>query len=68
MRGPAHGSVACQVGVAFQKKPDEGRMKGLAFIKDPDGEATQAHSRLAVCVAHPTLLPFVARGSPRFAV
>lgn len=26
-----------QQGVAFQKKPDEGRMKGLAFLKDPDG-------------------------------
>ena len=24
-------------GVNFQKKPDEGRMKGLAFAKDPDG-------------------------------
>eukprot|EP01138_Halocafeteria_seosinensis_P008164 gb/GECG01008344.1/.p1 GENE.gb/GECG01008344.1/~~gb/GECG01008344.1/.p1 ORF type:complete len:340 (+),score=48.11 gb/GECG01008344.1/:1-1020(+) len=24
-------------GVAFQKRPDEGRMKGLAFAKDPDG-------------------------------
>lgn len=24
-------------GVAFQKKPNEGRMKGLAFVKDPDG-------------------------------
>ena len=24
-------------GVAFQKKPDEGRMKGLAFAKCPDG-------------------------------
>lgn len=24
-------------GVAFQKKPDDGRMKGLAFILDPDG-------------------------------
>jgi len=24
-------------GVAFQKKPDEGGMKGLAFAKDPDG-------------------------------
>lgn len=23
--------------VEFVKKPDEGRMKGLAFIKDPDG-------------------------------
>ncbi|XP_065070461.1 uncharacterized protein LOC135695326 [Rhopilema esculentum] len=25
------------LGVAFAKKPDAGRMKGLAFIKDPDG-------------------------------
>jgi len=24
-------------GVAFQKRPDEGRMKGLAFCLDPDG-------------------------------
>eukprot|EP00753_Platysulcus_tardus_P017065 PLAT6246.1.p1 GENE.PLAT6246.1~~PLAT6246.1.p1 ORF type:complete len:188 (-),score=93.82 PLAT6246.1:192-755(-) len=24
-------------GVEFQKKPDDGRMKGLAFAKDPDG-------------------------------
>lgn len=24
-------------GVAFKKKPDEGRMKGLAFALDPDG-------------------------------
>ena len=24
-------------GVKFQKKPDEGNMKGLAFAKDPDG-------------------------------
>ena len=29
---------ACgQAGVAFQKRPDEGRMKGLAFCLDPDG-------------------------------
>lgn len=26
-----------KLGVEFVKKPDEGRMKGLAFIKDPDG-------------------------------
>lgn len=26
-----------QLGVAFAKRPDEGKMKGLAFIKDPDG-------------------------------
>ena len=25
------------MGVAFQKKPDGGSMKGIAFIKDPDG-------------------------------
>lgn len=26
-----------QLGVEFAKKPDDGKMKGLAFIKDPDG-------------------------------
>lgn len=26
-----------QLGVAFLKRPDDGRMKGIAFIKDPDG-------------------------------
>ncbi|TXL77590.1 lactoylglutathione lyase [Vineibacter terrae] len=25
------------LGVAFVKRPDDGKMKGLAFIKDPDG-------------------------------
>ena len=33
--------AACErfdaAGVEFVKRPDEGRMKGLAFIKDPDG-------------------------------
>ncbi|GJP47971.1 hypothetical protein CLOM_g7137 [Closterium sp. NIES-68] len=33
--------TACErfekLGVEFVKRPDEGRMKGLAFIKDPDG-------------------------------
>jgi lactoylglutathione lyase len=24
-------------GVRFQKRPDEGRMKGIAFALDPDG-------------------------------
>jgi lactoylglutathione lyase len=32
---------ACQrferLGVEFVKRPDEGKMKGIAFIKDPDG-------------------------------
>lgn len=36
-------------GVAFQKKPDEGRMKGLAFAKDPDGEVLGGRSG-AACV------------------
>jgi lactoylglutathione lyase len=26
-----------KLGVTFQKRPDEGGMKGIAFIKDPDG-------------------------------
>jgi lactoylglutathione lyase len=26
-----------KLGVAFVKRPDDGKMKGLAFIKDPDG-------------------------------
>lgn len=26
-----------KMGIAFIKKPIEGRMKGLAFIQDPDG-------------------------------
>lgn len=25
-----------ELGVPFVKKPDDGKMKGLAFIKDPD--------------------------------
>lgn len=33
--------VACErferLGVEFVKRPDDGKMKGLAFIKDPDG-------------------------------
>lgn len=28
---------ARRLGVEFQKKPNDGKMKGLAFIKDPDG-------------------------------
>ena len=26
-----------ELGVEFQKKPNDGNMKGIAFIKDPDG-------------------------------
>ncbi|MEQ8858001.1 MAG: lactoylglutathione lyase [Pseudomonadales bacterium] len=33
--------AACErfdaLGVEFQKRPDDGRMKGIAFIRDPDG-------------------------------
>ncbi|MDN3517953.1 lactoylglutathione lyase [Aquisalimonas lutea] len=33
--------AACQrfedLGVAFVKRPDDGKMKGIAFIRDPDG-------------------------------
>ena len=29
--------LAAIVGVKFVKKPDDGKMKGLAFIEDPDG-------------------------------
>jgi lactoylglutathione lyase len=32
-------------GVKFQKKPDEGRMKGLAFALDPDGYWIEIISR-----------------------
>lgn len=33
------------LGVKFQKKPDEGRMKGLAFALDPDGYWIEIISR-----------------------
>ena len=26
-----------ELGVDFQKRPDDGSMKGIAFVKDPDG-------------------------------
>lgn len=42
--------VACErferLGVSFVKRPDDGKMKGLAFIRDPDGywiEILSAH-------------------------
>jgi lactoylglutathione lyase len=37
-------------GVAFQKRPDEGRMKGLAFALDPDGYWVEIVKRS--CAAH----------------
>ena len=33
-----------QLGVEFQKRPEEGRMKNLAFIKDPDGYWIEIYS------------------------
>lgn len=42
-----------QFGVPFVKKPDDGSMKGLAFIKDPDGywiEVLEARKSAELCV------------------
>ena len=36
----------CQEGVEFVKKPNDGTMKGLAFIKDPDGESQEIKCRI----------------------
>ena len=51
-------STACrrfeELGVEFVKRPDEGSMKGLAFIKDPDGywiEILEANNSAALCAA-----------------
>ena len=49
-------------GVAFQKKPDKGRMKGLAFAYDPDRcpptvAAAAAAAAVAVAVAVAPLTP-----------
>lgn len=41
-----------ELGVEFVKHPDEGSMKGLAFIKDPDGywiEILEANNSAALC-------------------
>lgn len=37
--GDVHAACARfeELGVAFVKRPDDGAMKGLAFVKDPDG-------------------------------
>merc|ERR1712224_746321 len=35
-------------GVSFQKKPDEGRMKGLAFALDPDGYWVELVRRMPI--------------------
>jgi len=48
-------AAACErftnLGIEFVKRPDEGKMKGLAFIKDPDGywiEILEANSLAAM--------------------
>jgi lactoylglutathione lyase len=45
--------AACErfekLGVEFVKKPDDGRMKGLAFIKDPDGYWIEIFKASTVC-------------------
>ncbi|XP_031561067.1 lactoylglutathione lyase-like [Actinia tenebrosa] len=41
-----------QLGVQFVKKPNDGKMKGLAFIKDPDGywiEILNADNMTKIC-------------------
>ncbi len=50
---------ACQrfdeLGVTFQKRPNDGTMKGLAFIKDPDGywiEIFDASQVAKACAPH----------------
>lgn len=43
------------LGVPFQKRPDDGAMKGIAFIKDPDGywiEIFEASQVASVCAPH----------------
>ena len=35
-------------GVAFKKRPDEGRMKGLAFAYDPDGCEPVSYTHLTL--------------------
>lgn len=45
--------AACEIldknGVSFKKKPDEGRMKGLAFALDPDGYWIEVVKRSEGC-------------------
>lgn len=59
-RGFGHIAVSCtdvyacsaeleKKGVQFQKKPDEGRMKGLAFALDPDGYWVEIVKRSEAC-------------------
>ncbi len=43
-----------QLGVEFVKRPDDGKMKGIAFIKDPDGYWIE--------VVQPDLMARIARG------
>jgi len=52
--------IACsrfeKLGVEFVKRPDEGKMKGLAFIKDPDGywiEILSAHGLASMITSMP---------------
>ncbi len=45
--------AACErfekLGVDFVKKPNDGRMKGLAFVKDPDGYWIEIFNANTVC-------------------
>ncbi|KAL5282080.1 GLO1 family protein [Megaselia abdita] len=46
-------NVACErfesLGVEFVKKPNDGRMKGLAFIQDPDGYWIEIFNANTIC-------------------
>jgi hypothetical protein len=48
-------------GVAFQKKPDEGRMKGLAFALDPDGYVQHFYTTRGLTYEKSDLLCYVLR-------
>lgn len=41
-------------GCAFQKKPDEGKMKGIAFVKDPSGYWVEVIQRSPSSVVDPS--------------
>ncbi|XP_020215260.1 lactoylglutathione lyase isoform X2 [Cajanus cajan] len=44
------------LGVEFVKKPDDGKMKGIAFIKDPDGYWIEIFDRKTIGIATQTAI------------
>jgi lactoylglutathione lyase len=45
-----------ELGVKFQKKPDDGRMKGLAFILDPDGYEMSLRNKYSLSLDYSDLI------------